>query len=407
MMSPHTSLVSAAVRRRLAAVGLAGAGAFLFGVLRGDALRAWQTLLVNFLFFAGLAQAGVVLSALVQATSASWARPVKRAAEATAAFLPVSFVLLLVLFLGLSTWAPWVGQTGLSHEGWLTVPAFVARQGVAFVVLGGLSAAYVYHSLRPDIGMLHESGARTASGLALRLIEGWRGTRQEQTSSQQRQDLLAPAVLIAYGWIYTLVALDFVVALDQQWHSTLAGGYYFTGNLLIGIAFLTLVVVCGRDRLRLGDYVGPDQLHDLGKLLFGFCLLWAYMLWSQYVVIWYGDLPHETAFVAQRMHGVWAPLTWVALVLVFVVPFIVLLSRRVKTSTLGLGAVAVCVLVGMWMERFILVSPSLWRADGVPFGVLELLVTAGMLSVFAICYTTFLQTFPALAVSDPRLHKSR
>ena len=175
--------------------------------------------------------------------------------------------------------------------------------------------------------------------------------------------------------------------------------------LLIGVAFLTLVAVLGRDRLRLHDYIGSGQLHDVGKLLFGFCILWAYMLWSQYLVIWYADLPEETAFVARRMSGEWATFTWLAIGLAFVVPFVVLLSRRVKTSTHGLGTVALAALVGMWVERFVLVSPSLWRGDGVPLGIPEVLITGGILSVFRICYTTFLQTFPVLAVSDPRLLK--
>ena len=87
------------------------------------------------------------------------------------------------------------------------------------------------------------------------------------------------------------------------------------------------------------------------------------------------------------------------------VPFVVLLSRRVKTSMHGLGTVALAALVGMWVERFVLVSPSLWRGDGVPLGIPEVLITGGMLSLFGICYTTFLQTFPVLAVSDPRLLK--
>jgi Ni/Fe-hydrogenase subunit HybB-like protein len=405
MTATAPPIASSATRSLLLIASVIGAGTFIYGVTLGDAIRAWQILLVNFLFFAGLAQAGIVLSALFHATSAIWARPLKRVAEATAAFFPVSFVLLLILFLGLPTWAPWASHPIPGREGWLNIPAFIIRESVAFVVLSGLSVAYLYHSLRADIGMLDESGVRPASGFSQRLIEGWRGLRHEQTRSQRRQDFLAPAVLIAYGWVYSLVAFDFVMALDRHWVSTLAGGYFFTGNLLIGVAFLTLVAVWGRDRLRLHDYIGSGQLHDVGKLLFGFCILWAYMLWSQYLVIWYADLPEETAFVARRMSGEWATFTWLAIGLAFVVPFVVLLSRRVKTSTHGLGTVALAALVGMWVERFVLVSPSLWRGDGVPLGIPEVLITGGILSVFGICYTTFLQTFPVLAVSDPRLLK--
>ena len=104
-------------------------------------------------------------------------------------------------------------------------------------------------------------------------------------------------MLIAYAWVFSLVAFDFVMALDPHWFSTLMGAYYFVGNLLVGIAFVSIVSVWGRGRLGLHDYIGTQQLHDIGKLLFGFSILWAYMVWSQYLVIWYGDLPEETEFV--------------------------------------------------------------------------------------------------------------
>ena len=144
-------------------------------------------------------------------------------------------------------------------------------------------------------------------------------------------------------------------------------------------------------------------MHDLGKLLFGFCILWAYMFWSQYLVIWYGDLAEETEFVYHRMHGPWEPVATAVFAMAFAVPFVVLLSRAVKTWAPGLALVAAVAFAGMWLERFILVAPSLWHGEGVPLGLLELLVTAGVLGLFVVCYTTFLDLFPTLPVSDPRL----
>ena len=364
---------------------------------------AWQALLVNFLFFAGLAQAGVVLSALMQVTSSQWGRALKRLSEATVAFLPVAFGLLVVLFFGIATWAPWVHHPVEAKTPWLNIPFFVARQTLTFLLLSGISLGYVYRSLRPDIGMLDESGQRPAVGLAQRLIGGWRGVVEERERNQRSQGVFAPCLLIAYAWVFSLVAFDFVMALDPHWFSTLAGAYYFIGNLLIGIAFLTGAAIWSRDRFQLQEYIGDRQLHDIGKLLFGFSILWAYMLWSQYLVIWYGDLPEETEFVAHRMHGSWAVPTWIVVAMAFVVPFVVLLSRRVKSHARGLTAIAGVVLIGMWLERFILVSPSIWHADGLPLGVLELLITAGVGGLFVWCYTTFLVMFPVLPISDPRL----
>ena len=395
-------LLTPAGRRLLLGVGALGGVAFLAGLVL-DGIRAWQALLVNFLFFGGLAQAGVVLSCILQVTSARWGRPIKRIAEATAAFLPVAFVLLLVLLAGVAVWAPWVHHPVEAKVPWLNIPFFVLRETLAFVLLAGFSLRYVYRSLRPDIGMLHESGARPAIGLAARLIDGWQGLDAERAIGQRRQSRWAVAVLIAYGWVFTLIAFDFVMALDPHWFSTLLGGYYFIGNLLIGFAFLAGVTAVGRRRLGLADHAGPGQLHDLGKLLFGFCILWAYLFWSQYLVIWYGDLAEETEFVYHRMHGAWEPVAWAVFAMAFAIPFVVLLSRAVKTWAPGLAVVAGVAFTGMWLERFLLVAPSLWHGDGVPLGLLEALVTAGTGSLFAVAYLTFLDRFPVLAVSDPRL----
>ena len=287
----------------------------------------------------------------------------------------------------------------------VNVPFFVTRQIAAFLLLAGLSVAYVYTSLRPDIGLLHESGAQQASGLAGRLIVGWRGLAKERGTSQARQDRLAPAALLAYGVVFSLMGVDFVMALDPHWHSTLVGAYFFVGNLVLGVAFLAVIAACGCDRLQLQDYVGAGQLRDTATLLFGFCIIWAYMVWSQYLVIWYGDLPEETAFIIRRMQGTRAPVAWPVFAMVFLIPFVVLLSRAVKSHARGLTAIAGVVIVGLWLERFILVVPSLWHGAGVPLGILEILITAGVLGLFVVCYTSFLRTFPVLAISDPRLEK--
>ena len=210
---PRTVLT--ARERRLAGwLALAGAAAFVYGAAFGDAARAWQALLVNFLFFTGLAQAGVVLSALVQATSARWARPLKRAAEATAGFLPVSLLLLAVLLAGLPAWAPWAGAAGHARDGWLAAPWFAAREAAGFLLLAGVSAAYLYHSVRPDVGLLQELDGRPPAGFAARLIARWHGAALERDLCQRSQSRLAPVVLIAYGWVFSLVAFDFVMALD-------------------------------------------------------------------------------------------------------------------------------------------------------------------------------------------------
>ena len=396
-------ILPARARMLLAALVLAGAGAFLHGLLSGDALRAWQALLVNMLFFSGLALAGVVLAALLQLTGARWGRPLKRAAEATAAFLPAAVLLVAALLAGAAGWAPWLHAAPEGRAAWLNLPFFAARELAAFLVLAGIAAAFVYHSVRPDLGLLHESGARPATGWTRRLIANWRGNEAERERGQRAQSRLAAALLMAYIPLFSLVGFDFVMALDAHWYSALLGGWFVTGNLTAGAALLALVAAAGRERLGLGGHVGPRQLQDAATLLFGLSILWAYMLWSQYLVIWYGDLPEEARFVHERLHGAWAPVGWTVFAAVFAVPFVLLLSRAVKQRPAALAAVATLVLAGVWLERFLLVAPSLWRGDGLPLGLPELLVTAGTASLFALCWTALLERVPTLPLSDPKL----
>ena len=391
------------LKRAFLTAAAGGAVAFLAYLLLADAGRAWQALLVNVLFFAGLAQAGVVFSALLQATSARWGRPLKRVAEATGAFLPAAFVLTLVLLSGIGAWAPWVAEPVEGKTAWLNVPFFVVREVVAMALLSGLSLAYVYRSVRPDVGMLDESGVRPATGLAARAIADWRGIDHECEASQRAQDRLAVAVLIAYGWVYTLIAFDFVMSLEPHWFSTLFGGYYFIGTLFAGLAFIAIVAAVGSTPIGIAAAVGHHQLHDMGKLLFGFSILWAYMYWSQYLVIWYGDLPEETEFIYHRLHGQWRIIAWAVAAAVFVIPFTTLLSRALKMRPRGLATIAAIALGGTWLERYILVAPSLWHNATLPLGVPELLVTAGVGGLFAWCYVSFLERFPTLPVADPRL----
>ena len=256
---------------------------------------------------------------------------------------------------------------------------------------------------RPGPGLLHESGAQPATGVARRLITGWRGLEAERERGPRAQDRLAVALLIAYVPLFSLVAIDFIMALDAHWFSALLGGYFLTGNLTAGAALLALVAAAGSNRLGLGNRVGDRQRHDAGKLLFGFSILWAYMLWSQYLVIWYGDLPEEARFIHHRMHGAWAPVAWTVFAAVFAVPFVLLLSRKLKMRPAALGAVAGLVLAGVWLERFLLVAPSLWRGEGLPLGLPELLVTAGTASLFVLCCASFLDRVPVLPLSDPKL----
>jgi hypothetical protein len=396
-------LLSPSARAACYAVALVGAGAFLYAIFTNQGIRAWEAWVTNFLFWSGLAQAGVIFSAILQATSARWGRSLKRIAEATGAFMPLSLVVLAVLFLGRTSIFHWIEAPIDGKQAWLNVPFLVARQMLGLIALQLLSALYVYWSVRPDLGLMEEARGVTLPPPVRWITRGWRGLEPEREASQRAQDRLAPVILIAYAVVLTLQSFDFVMSLDGEWYSTLLGGYFFIGNLYLGLAAVAVLGIWARSRLDLARYITTDQFHDLGKLLFGFCMLWAYMFFTQYLVIWYGNLPFEVRFVLHRVTAPWTPLAVTVVAGCFLVPFVMLLSRDVKRNPTSLAAVSIVVIVSMWLERFVLVAPSLWKGEHLPLGAIEVLMTAGFLAAFVLCYVRVLGLVPALPLSDPRL----
>lgn len=374
-----------------------GMGTFLLGASGREPLRAWQAYLVNFLFWSGIGQAGLVFASIQEMTGAQWGRPIRRIAEGMAAFLPISFVLFLVLFSGRAIIFPWIRNPIPQKQAWLNVPFLFARDAVTLLLLGGLSVIFLYFTLRPDAQVAEEAGPRWALPLYVLLRAGWRGRAAELDRSRRALAILSPILAILYCLGLTLIAFDLVMSLDPSWSSTLFGAYFFIGNLYVGLACLALLAAAARRLLRLEALITPGQFHDLGKLLFAFCMLTGDFFWSQFLVIWYGNLPEEIGFILLRARKLpWAPISWIVLLVCFLGAFLVLLSRRLKEHPAGLSAVAVCILLGMWLERFLLVVPSLWSAESLPLGLPELLISGGFAGLFLLALLTFARAFPLL-----------
>jgi hypothetical protein len=198
--------------------------------------------------------------------------------------------------------------------------------------------------------------------------------------------VIAPIVAGLYAVVYTLIAFDLVMSLAPVWRSTLFGWFFFAGCFWSGLTAMALIAVVLRNRLGANNlFTNPTVMHDFGKMVFAFSVFWVYLLFAQYIVIWYGDLPVETFFIVQRVHHMpWSPLSVACLILIWAIPFIVLMSQRTKKTPSVLGTVAALGLVGMWLERYVLVVPSL-SPDAIPFGPTQFLISLGFLGVFLIC----------------------
>jgi len=359
-----------------------GAVAFVTGIAGPDAGRAWQTFLVNFLFWSGIAQAGPIFAAIYWMSKARWGRPVKLLAEGAGLFLPVSLGLFFVLIFGQHSLFQWSGDLSSEKQIWLDPELLFLRDTVGLTLLYGLSLLLLYHSIRAD----RASNDATSGDV-----------RAQRERSTRVLGKLAPLLLFLYAVVFSLIAFDLIMSLDPRWYSTLFGAYFFMSNLYLGFAVLAITTIVVRKLLRLEEAVTREQLSDLGKLIFAFCLLTGYLLWSQYLVIWYGNLPEETDYLLLRTKAVqWVPAAWGVLLFVFVLPFLALLTRRVKQSPTLLLLIASMIAVGMWLERYLLVAPSLDPAQGVVLGWMDLMITGGFFALVILAYTVFLYIRPGL-----------
>ncbi len=367
----------------LAAFVIAGAIAFEAARSGEAAPRAWQAFLVNLLFWLGIAQGGVVVSASFYLTQGRWGRvAVYRVAEAFSGFLPIGFLLFWLLYFGRAKIFPWVTHPDSQKAAWLNVPFLFARDGIALAVMTWLSLWLVRASRRPE-------------------VESWIGSMNTIELPPPIIRRLATAVALAYSAVYSLVAFDLVMSLSPKWHSTLFGAYFFAAAFWTGIAAtsLTAALMAGLNRGR-NLFADSRVRHDLGKFLFAFSVFWVYLLFSQYIVIWYGDIPRETFFVVVRVSYLpWAVPAWAAFILIWAVPFTVLMGRAPKRTPAILGTVALLGLAGVFIERYVLVVPSL-SPKAIPFGWVETMVTLGFAGMFGLCSLSGLSRAATQAIAD-------
>ena len=202
-----------------------------------------------------------------------------------------------------------------------------------------------------------------------------------------------------------LASVDLLMTLDPHWYSTIFGVYYFAGCAISIFALLSLFGLVLRKNGRLKHSISVEHYHDLGKLLFGFIVFWAYIAFSQYMLIWYGNLPEETEWFLKRQTGEW---TTVSLILIFghfVVPFLLLVSRKIKRRPLLLALTGGYVAIMCWIDIFWLVIPEF--SPGVArFGLLDVLCFLGMNGVFSAAVLFRLSRHSVIAEKDPRLEES-
>ena len=414
-MSPgtiHRRLVERSVAARYDLFLGLGGGLVVLGLIlfigaltSGAADRAWQLFHVNWLYFTGLAGGSVAFAAVQKVTNAKWSGMIIRFAEASVAFLPVSLIALILIFTAgyPAVYGPMQAALHeLQHAKavWLSHGFMFARLGLGLGVLSLLGWHLVRADMVPD--MFAARGA--LSGDRARRYDRWTRNYDGEPVAVAAQEAyihrLAPTYVVIYAIVFTLIAFDGIMALQPHWFSNLLGGFYFMGSFLGGHMLLALMMMYGASHLGVRDLVSPKQRHDLGKLCFGFTVFWTYLGWAQFLVIWYGNLPEETGFVFSRMWGPWRPLAWAVLFGMFIIPFFGLLGVAPKKTRVTFAFFATISLVSLWLERYLLVMPSVSPLPRPVFHLPELGPTLLMAGLYLLSYALFARTFPMVS---PRL----
>ena len=363
MSGPALSRLLRAGPLEAGAVGALSAGVLVAGAFL-DPSQTFAGLLTAALFGLMLALGAAVFAAIQGVSGARWWTPLRMVTAAAAGTLAVPAILLgATLLLGMPALYSWARpEAAASHllaakAVWLNRPLFLARALVILLAWLGLVGL-----LRNRLRAL-ESGAPGAASRFARASVGF-------------LVVLAPTISVAF-W-------DWAMSLEPEWFSTMFAVYGFAGTFLGGIAFVTAVALFLDARGHLPQPLSPATRHDLGKLLFGFAMFWAYIWFCQYLLIWYSNLPEETPYYALRFQGGWTALFWLNPLLSFLVPFVILLGSGAKKAPAALGHAALVVVLGRWLDAYVMVAPAAGPLPSFPIYAVaaSLLVLAGMFLAF-------------------------
>lgn len=408
---------NAGLKKKLITVGVAGLiltviGAILLAIGGGDHAaeashaasehgghsgfhwydRIYSNLWINNVYFTGLGIIGLFFVALQYAAQAGWSAGIKRIPEAFGAWLPYAFVLMLVVFfLGNHTIFHWTHDYLYDEsdprydyiiagkQGYLNTPFYLARMAAYFAIW-----YFMYRLIRK------ESLAEDVNG----------GTKHYHNMVKY-----STIFIVFFAITSSTSAWDWTLSIDTHWFSTMYGWYNFASWFVSGLAAITLIVVLLRENGYI-KIVSSEHLHDLGKFVFAFSIFWAYIWFSQFLLIYYANIPEESIYFLERLESdYYSPFFFVTLFLNFFFPFLVLMTRDSKRHTIFLKIVCTVVMVGQWLNFYLMITPGVLKENG-GFGFIEIGTTMVYFAAFTYVVLQSLSKVPLVAKNHPMLEES-
>ncbi|HMO18711.1 MAG TPA: hypothetical protein PKA63_10420 [Oligoflexia bacterium] len=385
---------------------------FVHGIVTGGQalVNSWMALHVNFLFWFGLAAAASGFAAVFHICNAQWARPLRRVFESAFPFFVISPLFILVLYFGADNLFVWAREPVHGKEAWLSKGFLYGRDFFGVCLLVYVISRVVLGSLRMDITAIRKGFVKMPDGA---IPERWKAKGYECLESKNdsaeegiqetysMMGRMSPVCVMIYALSMSLIAFDLLMSADPHWYSTMFGGFYFMSSVYSAVAFVSLSLVVLRSYHPIfRSAFKRKTLHDLGKLLFGFGIFWAYLFWSHYLPIWYSNMPEETGYMILRLREYpWRNVAWLVLGLCFIIPFFLGLSRDLKQVPVFLASTAVLVLVGLWLQYYLLFAPSIYTNE-VSISVKDIAMALGFLSTFVLGVIYYLERVPLIPFAD-------
>ena len=356
----------------------------------------WGLYITNFVFFIGVSHAGTLISAILRIVNAEWRRPITRMAEV---------ITVLVLFFGVGNILLDLGRPDralnvILHPHFRS-PLLWDIMSISVYLMA--SSFYLYLPLIPDIARLRDRTVGWRHRFYSRLSIGWTGTPKQRHRLERAIGVMAILVIPIAVSVHTVVSWVFAMTIQPMWHSTIFGPYFVVGAIFSGIAAIIIAMAIVRKQYALEKYLQPLHFNNLGLLLLVMACLWFYFTFAEHLTTWYGQQPEEMVVFNARLFGPFAWYFWTMVVTCFVIPFVILANSRTRTIR-GTVIASISVSIGMWLERFTIVVPSLANPRApihafiyVPSWV-EISLMAGCFAAFALLYMGFTKLFPVISI---------
>lgn len=370
---------------------LVGIAAFIMSFSMNSTV-GWVDFLVSSLFVVTISVSGLFMLALTGLIQASWLTPYKRIPEAMTTFLPIGFVMMLGTLGGMHTLYEWTHKELVANDPilsqktvWLNEPRFIITLFVIFGIWISLSTILRRFSEKMD-------SEDKNSGI----------------ESANKAVRICAISMILFGLTISVASWDWIMSVEPHWFSTIFGIAVFSGAFVSGLAFITLLLTTLVGMGYFKGAVNDNHYHDLAKWMFGMSVFWAYMWISQYLLIWYANIPEETEYYVLRHHN-WGGIFWFNFILNFIIPIFGLMTRAAKRNVTVIKTIAAVILFGHFVDLYLMIAPKVFEHHNIHgvsgMGIVQILELVGVLAFFTFIVGTSLSKRKLVPTNDPTFNE--